>query len=111
MSDELRQLQREYLDDVRSAATIMRAHGAGLRDEFKTAFPALLYLAHQLKGSGGSLGFPRISEVARRISEQLNLFLDEEQPTRPSPEEMSQRLALLSGELEREVSTAQQALQ
>jgi chemotaxis protein histidine kinase CheA len=113
MDDELRELQRDYLRDVRDTIEALRHHGQGLasRGTFKTAFPALLFLAHQLKGSGGSLGFPRITELARRMSKELNLFLEEEeQSPRPTPQELSQSLLSISSELEREVTAAQSAL-
>ncbi len=113
MTDELRQLQRDYLADVRLTVDRMRQHGRGLGQAagFKNSFPELLFLAHQLKGSGGSFGFARISEVARRMGEELNLFLDQQQVSRPTPGQLSETLLALSGELEREVSNAQQTLQ
>jgi len=104
MDDEMRNLQREYLADLRQTVLQMREHGQGLTNNFKSAFPTLLFLAHQLKGSGGSLGFPRISELARKMTEELNLFLDEEHASRPTPEELSQRLVALSGDLESEIA-------
>jgi len=104
MDDDMRDLQRDYLADLRRTVVQMREHGRGLTSNFKSAFPALLFLAHQLKGSGGSLGFPRISELARKMSEELNLFLDEEHASRPTPEELSQTLMALSGELESEIA-------
>jgi chemotaxis protein histidine kinase CheA len=114
MDDELRELQRDYLRDVQETIETLRHHGRGLasRGTFKTAFPALLFLTHQLKGSGGSLGFPRITELARKMSQELNLFLEEEeqQSPRPTPQELSQSLLSISSELEREVTTAQSAL-
>ena len=102
----MRDLQRDYLADIRQTVMQMREHGRGLASpsNFKSAFPALLFLAHQLKGSGGSLGFPRISELARKMSEELNLFLDQEHASRPTPEELSKTLVALSGELENEVA-------
>jgi HPt (histidine-containing phosphotransfer) domain-containing protein len=112
MSDELRDLQRDYLTDLHQVIDRMREHGRGLGDHqrFAASFPELLFLAHQLKGSGGSLGFPEITNVARRITDQLNLFLDEQHAERPTPEQLSKTLLALSGELEREVSAAQQGL-
>ena len=112
MSDDLRDLQRDYLTDLQQVIDRMREYGRGLRDQqrFAASFPELLFLAHQLKGSGGSLGFPAITSVARRISDQLNLFLDEQQAERPTPEDLSKTLLALSGELEREVATARQTL-
>ncbi len=112
MSDDLRELQHDYLDDVRHTIDRLRKHGRDLGARgFKSSFPTLLFLTHQLKGSGGSLGFPRITEVARKMSDELSLFLDQEQATRPTPGELSEMLLALSGELEREVAAAQEALQ
>ncbi len=108
MTDELRDLQRDYLADVRQTVNRMRDYGRDLSDQhrFKTSFPELLFLAHQLKGSGGSLGFPAVTNIARRISDELNLFLDEQQVRRPSLEELSKTVLALSTELERAVDSA-----
>jgi HPt (histidine-containing phosphotransfer) domain-containing protein len=113
MTDELRTLQRDYLDSVQETALRLRQQSfdLGSHDRFKDSFPNLLFVAHQLKGSGGSLGFPRITELARRLSDELNLFLDHTEAQRPSPEELSEMLIVLSHELERAVSAAQQGLQ
>jgi chemotaxis protein histidine kinase CheA len=112
MTDDLRELQRDYLVDVRSAIDVLRTHGRDLGgvSGFKDSFPALLFMAHQLKGSGGSFGFPRITEVARKIGDELSLFLDDQHATRPTPAQLSETLLQLSGELEQEVVTAQQTL-
>lgn len=89
-ADELTALRLEYLVDVRETLQTMRQHGQGLmhRRSFKTSFPILLYLAHQLKGSGGSLGFPEITEAAQKAGERLNEYLDETVP-RPKPQDLS----------------------
>jgi HPt (histidine-containing phosphotransfer) domain-containing protein len=111
MTEEIRSLQRDYLENVNATAVRLRQHCLGLGSQFKSAFPELLFVAHQLKGSGGSLGFPRITELARRMSDDLSLFLDQTQLQRPTPEELSEKLIVLSHELEREVSAAQRSLQ
>jgi chemotaxis protein histidine kinase CheA len=111
MTDDLQTLQRDYLESVHETAIRVRQHSLGLGSQFKDSFPELLFVAHQLKGSGGSLGFPRITELARRMSDELNLFLDDTRVHRPSPEELSEMLIVLSHELERAVSAAQQSLQ
>ena len=113
MTEELRSLQRDYLENVHETALRLRQQSLdlGSHDRFKDSFPELLFVAHQLKGSGGSLGFPRITELARRMSDELNLFLDHTRVHRPSPEELSEMLIVLSHELERAVSAAQQSLQ
>jgi len=112
IDDDLRELRRDYLRDVQETIETLRHHGQGLasRGTFKISFPALLFLAHQLKGSGGSLGFPRITELARQMSRELNLFLDDEESPRPTPQQLSQSLLSISSELEREVTSAQSAL-
>jgi HPt (histidine-containing phosphotransfer) domain-containing protein len=112
MTDELRELQRDYLAEVRLTVDRMREHGRDLGETsgFKSSFPELLFLAHQLKGSGGSLGFARITQLAQRMGEELNFFLDEQRATRPTPEQLSETLLALSSELESEVNNAQQTL-
>ncbi len=113
MTDELRTLQRDYLDSVQEMALRLRQQSLdlGSHDRFKDSFPNLLFVAHQLKGSGGSLGFPRITELARRMSDELSLFLDHTEQQRATPEELSEMLIVLSHELERAVNAAQQSLQ
>jgi chemotaxis protein histidine kinase CheA len=113
MDQELRELRRDYLTDVRETIEIIRHHSQALssRGAFKSSFPALLFLSHQLKGSGGSLGFPRITELARQMGKELSLFLEaDEDVVRPSPKELSDSLREISFELEREVTTAQSGL-
>src|SRR6266567_9256069 len=78
MTDELSDLRRDYLADVQATVIRIRKESGDLQDRFKQSFPELLFLAHQLKGSGGSLGFPRITELADRMKRELNLFLDDE---------------------------------
>src|SRR4051812_10019075 len=110
MTDELRELQREYLIDVSGKVSLIREHGRTLGADFKDSFPRLLFLAHQLKGSGGSFGFPRITELAQRLSRELSQFLDDEIASRPTPEELMSKLERISGELESEVATAQRSV-
>jgi len=111
MTEDLRTLQRDYLENVHETAIRVRQHSLGLGSQFKNSFPELLFVAHQLKGSGGSLGFPRITELARRMTDELNLFLDQTEVQRPTPEELSEMLIVLSHELERAVTAAQRSLQ
>ena len=107
MTDEFRELQREYLIDVRQKVSAIREHGRALGVDFKESFPRLLFLAHQLKGSGGSFGFPRITELAQRMSRELSQFLDDEVASRPTPDDLASKLDSISSELESEVANAQ----
>ena len=110
MSDELRELQREYLTDVSRKVSLIREHGRSLGADFKDSFPRLLFLAHQLKGSGGSFGFPRITELAQRMSRELSQFLDDEIASRPTPDDLMSELEQISHELESEVISAQRSV-
>jgi HPt (histidine-containing phosphotransfer) domain-containing protein len=107
VTDEFRELQREYLIDVRQKVSAIRQHGRALGADFKESFPRLLFLAHQLKGSGGSFGFPRITELAQRMSRELSQFLNDEVAARPTPDDLASKLDGISSELESEVANAQ----
>lgn len=64
MDFELDELKREFLVEAREKAREMEAK---IEDGSKEALERLSYLAHQLKGSGGSYGFQRISESAAEL--------------------------------------------
>jgi chemotaxis protein histidine kinase CheA len=101
VDDELRELQRDYLEDVREKIALMKHHCAALREkkQFKISFPVLLFLSHQLKGSGGSLGFPEVSSIAREMSQLLNDYLEAEEK-RQSPADLAQAFSVLTTRLE-----------
>ncbi|HEY0591443.1 MAG TPA: hypothetical protein VGF40_06730, partial [Thermoanaerobaculia bacterium] len=98
--EELQQIQRDYLADLDEQVGLVRMHARALgsRAKFKTSYPVLLYIAHQLKGSGGTIGFPEISAVGTRLSESLDTFLSDTEK-RPSPGELSKRVSALADEL------------
>ncbi len=111
MDPEFLDLQRDYLLDVRQKVDLIREHGRGLGADFKDSFPRLLFIAHQLKGSGGSLGFPRITELAQQMTHELSQFLEDDAiASRPSPEQLATSLDALSRELETEVISAQRSV-
>lgn len=58
---ELNELRREFLDEARDKVTEMQS---ALDDE---SLERVAYLAHQLKGSGGSYGYQRISTDAAEL--------------------------------------------
>ena len=101
-ADELTELRRDYLADVREKAKLMREHGTALSRSrrFKSSFPVLLFLSHQLKGSGGSLGFPRISQLAKKLGDELNQYLEEDSYPRQSPGELAESVARVAEEME-----------
>lgn len=61
---ELDELRREFLDEAREKVTEMQTALDALDGE---ALERVAYLAHQLKGSGGSYGYQRISTDAAEL--------------------------------------------
>ncbi|HXI11847.1 MAG TPA: Hpt domain-containing protein [Thermoanaerobaculia bacterium] len=109
LDSELRELQIDYLKDVQETVDVLQKHGRHLagRNQFKTSFPVLLFLSHQLKGSGGSLGFPRISELANQISLALNQYLEDDTSPRPTPEQLSVSIVGFAEQLAETVTQSQ----
>lgn len=73
IDDEFDELRREFLGE---AADKIRE----IRDLFGKNFPPdekaaerMTYLAHQLKGAGGSYGFPQISSEAAELETDVEL--------------------------------------
>jgi HPt (histidine-containing phosphotransfer) domain-containing protein len=109
--DELKLLQLEYLLDIQEKIEQVRQHARALerKNSFRTSFPVLLYLAHQMKGSGGSLGFDEISRIAAMMSSSLNRYLDDSTP-RPKGAELASDVLRLAGELGSAAESAEQSL-
>jgi HPt (histidine-containing phosphotransfer) domain-containing protein len=66
---ELNELRREFLDEARGKVTEMQSALDGGRSP--DALERLAYLAHQLKGSGGSYGYQRISDDAAGLEKAI----------------------------------------
>jgi HPt (histidine-containing phosphotransfer) domain-containing protein len=65
---ELNDLRREFLDEAREKVDEMQnalEHASG------ASLERLTYLAHQLKGAGGSYGYQRISADAAALEKSL----------------------------------------
>lgn len=65
---ELDDLKRVFLDEAREKVNEMQS---ALEQSSSTSIERLTYLAHQLKGSGGSYGFQRISSDAAALEDAL----------------------------------------
>jgi HPt (histidine-containing phosphotransfer) domain-containing protein len=61
---ELNELRREFLDEAREKITEMQSALDVLNGD---SLERVAYLAHQLKGSGGSYGYQRISTDAAEL--------------------------------------------
>jgi HPt (histidine-containing phosphotransfer) domain-containing protein len=66
---ELNELRREFLDEAREKVTEMETALDGGRSP--ESLERLAYLAHQLKGSGGSYGYQRISADAADLEKAV----------------------------------------
>ena len=65
---ELDDLKRVFLDEAREKVIEMQS---ALENSPEQAIERLTYLAHQLKGSGGSYGYQRISSDAAALEDAL----------------------------------------
>ena len=64
---ELDELRREFLAEAQEKAREIESAAAA--DQSRETLDRLAYLAHQLKGSGGSYGYQRISQEAAAIED------------------------------------------
>lgn len=72
VDQELNELRREFLAEAEEKAREIEAVVGGSRDP--QSIERLAYLAHQLKGSGGSYGYAGISADAaeiERVAEEI----------------------------------------
>lgn len=86
---ELEALKREFLTEAKAKVQEIAAMGSGPRDS--QSLDRLAYLAHQLKGSGGSYGYARISDDAAEIEramEQITAGEDRETTLREKIESL-----------------------
>ena len=70
---EFDELKREFLTEAEEKVVEMQAK---LDERSPQALERLTYLAHQLKGSGGSYGFERISTDAAELEKAAELLVD-----------------------------------
>ena len=71
LDDAFLELQREYLDEFPARLDELRADAAAFRAGRPEATASLKTRFHRLAGSGGSYGFPEISELARATEHWL----------------------------------------
>lgn len=71
---ELDELKREFLDEAREKVEEMQSALDNVHDQ--SSLERLAYLAHQLKGSGGSYGYQRISTDAAELEKTVESVTD-----------------------------------
>ena len=97
VDQELDELRREFLAESAAKVREMEASVDGGRSP--AAAERLTYLAHQLKGSGGSYGFERISEEAAELEKVAERLMHGEADVLESARE---RVANLRAEIEKQ---------
>lgn len=74
MDDELDELRKEFLAEAAEKAREIQEALDGQRTS--ASLDRLAYLAHQLKGSGGSYGYPQISTTAAEIEDGVEQLVE-----------------------------------
>lgn len=95
---EMDDLKREFLAEADEKVRELQAKLDG--EQSPEALERLMYLAHQLKGSGGSYGFSRISADAAELETAVELLAKE--GTRPGIDDrIQQHVFSLRAEIDR----------
>lgn len=94
----LAELQREYLRDAPARLAELRKDLQAFRNGEADALESLRVRFHRLAGSGGSYGFPRVTEIAREMEQRI---LTPPAPTPQEAERFEQAIADLKAELDR----------
>jgi len=73
---ELNELKREFLDEAREKVAEMQTAIESPRNG--QSLDRLAYLAHQLKGAGGSYGYERISTDAAEVEKAVESLVEQQ---------------------------------
>ncbi len=95
---ELDDLKREFLAEAEEKAREMQA--ALEAERTRDSLERLAYLAHQLKGSGGSYGYAKISADAAEIERAVESLVDFESDAGVE-ERIQQHVISLRSEIDR----------
>jgi HPt (histidine-containing phosphotransfer) domain-containing protein len=95
---EFDDLKREFLAEARDKVLEIESSLDG--DRSPDRLERLTYLAHQLKGSGGSYGFERISDDAAELEKAVEGFA-QGQATDRIEEKIQQHVVNLRAEIDR----------
>lgn len=94
MDPELDELRREFLAEAEEKVSELEVK---VHDRSPESLERLTYLAHQLKGSGGSYGFQNISDDAEQLENAV------EQLAADGNEQAAARIELHIGNLRKEI--------
>ncbi len=98
MDRELNELKREFLTEAEEKVREMQSALDGGHD--RESLDRLAYLAHQLKGSGGSYGYQRISADAAEVEKAVETLNGESNRNRIE-EKIQQHVLNLRAEIDR----------
>ena len=107
MDTELNELKREFLAEAEEKAREIERVMSGTRDA--ESLDRLAYLAHQLKGSGGSYGYQEISDDAAEIEKSVEALVRKNSGDASVEASMRRHATSLRGAIERsarELATA-----
>ena len=96
---ELNELKREFLDEAREKVDEMES--AATTASERQSLDRLAYLAHQLKGSGGSYGYQRISTDAAELEKVVESLTDGQQGNPAQEEKIQEYVTNLRTEIDR----------
>ena len=96
---ELNELKREFLDEAREKVAEMESAAERIREQ--VSLDRLAYLAHQLKGSGGSYGYQQISTDATGLEKLVESLAAGTDDTTEAPEQILQYVVALRDEIDR----------
>jgi HPt (histidine-containing phosphotransfer) domain-containing protein len=102
---ELNELKREFLDEAREKVTEMES--AMDRVAERESLDRLAYLAHQLKGSGGSYGYQRISTDAAALEKVVESLVEGTGSEADGPEKIQEYVGNLRVEIDRAAAELQ----
>ncbi len=94
LDDAFRELQREYIAEAPARLAELRKDAAALAAGEADAIASLATRFHRLAGSGGSYGFPTLSQLGRELEDWVRTTAEWDRTT----------LARLSGSIERVAS-------
>ncbi|HKR62682.1 MAG TPA: Hpt domain-containing protein [Thermoanaerobaculia bacterium] len=95
---ELNELRREFLDEARAKVAEMQTALETSGDS--RALERVAYLAHQLKGSGGSYGYQRISTDAAEVEKAVESLVEQASESPAVEAKIQQHVVSLRSEIE-----------
>ena len=101
MDHELDELKREFLAEAQEKVRELQTALEAVRSP--ASLERVAYIAHQLKGSGGSYGYQNISTDAAEIEKAIDT-ISAKTPDQSTDEKIQQHVVNLRDEIERRMA-------